>query len=250
MPVDSPQNSQPLKEQIKQMLDAEKDSTSKEENTFPTFYLKPSVRNGFRRKKGDSPLVYNLNLKIMKEKKQSNYTNPDPWDIIVGSRNTVAIYIDGTATTALYDSGAEIQLISKEFCEENNLKIHPIEKLTECSTMNGGIFGYKGFVEVNVQIPGRDFSEDCLFLVTSEISHQKEIPVVVGTFFIASLSEYLKTLEKEAFDKLDLTIQQAYYSWEEASKIREKYGCEPPLGVVKTTKPITICAGERNPCYN
>ena len=111
--------------------------------------------------------------------------------------------------------------------------------------MNGGIFDYEGFVEVNVQIPGRDFSEDHLFLVISEIIHQKEIPVVVGTYFIASLSEYLKTLEKEIFDALDPAIQQAYYSWEEAAKIREKYGCEPPLGVVKTTKPVTIYAGER-----
>ena len=108
-------------------------------------------------------MVYNLNLKIKKEKKQSNYTKPDPWARIVGSRNTAAIYIDGIATIALYDSGAEIQLINKEFCEENNLKIHPIEKLTECSTMNGDIFGYEGFVEVNVQIPGRDFSEDICF---------------------------------------------------------------------------------------
>ena len=93
MPVDSPHNAQPLKEQIKQMLDAEKNSTSKEENTFPTFYPKPSVRNVFRRKKGDSPLVYNLSFKIKKEKKQSNYTDPDPWARIVGSRNTAAIYI-------------------------------------------------------------------------------------------------------------------------------------------------------------
>ena len=230
------------------MLYAEKDSTSKEENTFPTFSPKAYVRNGFRRKKGDSPLVYNLNLK--KRKKQSNYTNPDPWARIVGSRNTAAIYIDGIATTALYDSGAEIQLINKEFCEENNLKIHPIEKLTECSTMNGGIFGYEGFVEVNVQIPGRDFSEDHLFLVTSEINHQKEISVVIGTYFTASLSEYLQTLGKEAFDELDLAIQQAYYSWEEAAKIREKYGCESPLGVVKTTKPITIYAGERKEIHD
>ena len=37
----------------------------------------PRVRNGFRRKKGDSPLVYNLNLKVKKEKKQSNCTNPE-----------------------------------------------------------------------------------------------------------------------------------------------------------------------------
>ena len=193
------------------MLDAEKNYTSKEENTFPTFYPEPAVRNGFRRKKGDSPLVYNLNLKIKKEKKQSNYTNPDPWARIVGSRNTAAIYIDGKATTALYDSGAELQLISKEFCEENNLKIHPIEKLTDCTTMNGSPLGYDSYVEANVQTPGRDFSEDHLFLVTSEISHQKEIPVVVGTYFTASLSKYLKTLEKEVFEELDQAIQQAYY---------------------------------------
>ena len=135
-PVDSPQNSKHLKAEIKQMLDTEKNSTSKEENVFPTFYPKPSVRNGFRRKKGDSPLVYNLNPKIKKEKKQYNFTNPDPWARIVGSRNTAAIYIDGKATIALYDSEAELQLISKEFCEENNLEIHLIEKLTDCTTMN------------------------------------------------------------------------------------------------------------------
>ena len=111
--------------------------------------------------------------------------------------------------------------------------------------MNGGLFGYDGYVEVNVQIPGRDFSEDHLFLVTSEINHQKEIQVVVGTYFIASLSKYLKSLDKEEFDSLDQALQQAYYSWDEAAKIREKYGCEPPLGVVKTTKPIKIYAGER-----
>ena len=229
------------------MLQSEKNSSNSTsvDDTSHTFVPTPNVRNGFRRKKGDSPLVCNLNLKIKKEKKQSNYTNPDPWARIVGSRNTAAIYMDGIATTALFDTGAEIQLVSKQFCEENDLEIQPIEKLTECSTMNGEVFGYEGFVEVNIQIPGRDFSEDHLFLVTSEISHQKEIPVVVGTYFIASLSEYLKTFEKDVFDELDQAIQQAYYSWEEAAKIRKKYGCEPPFGVVKTAKPVTIYAGER-----
>ena len=32
-------------------------------------------------------------------------------------------------------------------------------------------------------------------------------------------------------------------SWVEAARIREKYGCEPPLGFVKTTKPVVIQAG-------
>ena len=171
--MDSPNDFKPLRE-IKQMLNLEKESSkANSENTSShTFTPTSNVRNGFRRKKGDSPFTYNLNLKVKKEKKQSNCTNPDPWARIVGSRNTAAIYMNGVATTALFDTGAEIQLVSKQFFEDNEWEIQPIEKLTECSTVNGEIFGYEGFVEVNVQIPGRDFSEDHLFLVTSEISQE------------------------------------------------------------------------------
>ena len=242
--MDSPNDSKPLRE-IKQMLNLEKESSkaNSENNSSHIFTPTSNVRNGFRRKKGDSPFTYNLNLKVKKEKKQSNFTNPDPWARIVGSRNTAAIYMNGVATTALFDTGAEIQLVSKQFCEDNEWEIQPIEKLTECSTVNGEIFGYEGFVEVNVQVPGRDFSEDHLFLVTSELSHQKEIPVVLGTYFIESLSKYLHGIDKNEFDSLDYTVKQAYLSWVEATRIREKYGCEPPLGFVKCTKPVLIQAG-------
>ena len=111
VPVDSPIDSKPLKE-VNQMLESEKNSynSTSVDDTLHTFVPTPNVRNGFRRKKGDSPFVYNLNLKVKKEKKQSNCTNPDPWARIVGSRNTAAIYMDGIATTALFDTGAEIQL--------------------------------------------------------------------------------------------------------------------------------------------
>ena len=193
MPVDSPNDSKPLRE-IKQMLNLEKESSkvNSENTSSHTFTPTSNVRIGFRRKKG---------------------------------------------------AGAEIQLVSKQFCEDNEWEIQPIEKLTECSTVNGEIFGYEGFVEVNVQIPGRDFSEDHLFLVTSEISHQKEIPVVLGTYFIESLSKYLHGIDKDEFDSLEYTVKQAYLSWVEATRIREKYGCEPPLVFVKTTKPVLIQAG-------
>ena len=242
--MDSPNDSKPLRE-IKQMLNLENESSkaNSENNSSHTFTPTSNVRNGFRRKKGDSPFTYNLNLKVKKEKKQSNFTNPDPWARIVGSRNTAAIYMNGVATTALFDTGAEIQLVSKQFCEDNEWEIQPIEKLTECSTVNGEIFGYEGFVAVNVQIPERDFSQDHLFLVTSKNSHQKKIPVVLGTYFIESLSKYLHGIDKSEFDSLDYTVKQAYLSWVEATRIREKYGFEPPLGFVKTTKPVLIQAG-------
>ena len=116
----------------------------------------PKVRKGFRRKKGESPYVCDMNVKFKKEKTQSTFLNPDPWARLVGSRNTAAIYIDGIATTTLYDTGAELQLISKEFCEQNKLKVQPIEQLIECKGVVGtGLLEYDGYVEVDVQIPGR-----------------------------------------------------------------------------------------------
>ena len=67
--------------------------------------------------------------------------------------------------------------------------------------------------------------------------------MVLGTYFIDSLSRYLHGIDKEEFDSVDYIVKQAYLSWVEAARIREKYGCEPPLGFVKTTKPVVIQAG-------
>ena len=61
------------------MLELEKNSSKSTpvDDTSHSFTPTSNVRNGFRRKKGDSPFTYNLNLKVKKEKKQSNCTNPD-----------------------------------------------------------------------------------------------------------------------------------------------------------------------------
>ena len=89
------------------MLEFEKSSSKSTsvDDTSHTFTSTSNVRNGFRRKKGDSPFSYNLNLKVKKEKKQSNCTNPDPLARIVGSRNTAAIYMNGAATTVCLIQG-------------------------------------------------------------------------------------------------------------------------------------------------
>ena len=55
------------------MLEFEKHSSKSTfvDDTSHTFIPTSNVRNGFRRKKGDSPFSYNLNLKVKKEKKQN-----------------------------------------------------------------------------------------------------------------------------------------------------------------------------------
>ena len=47
--------------------------------TFVEFDSTPRFRKGFRRKKGESPYVCDMNVKFKKEKKQSTFLNPDPW---------------------------------------------------------------------------------------------------------------------------------------------------------------------------
>ena len=118
-PVDSQNDPKPQTTNISQNSNSESDP-----KTFAEIDSTPKVRKGFRRKKGESPYVCDMNVKFKKEKKQSTFLNPDPWTRLVGSRNTAAIYIDGIATTALYDTGAELQLIIKELCEQNKLKFN------------------------------------------------------------------------------------------------------------------------------
>ena len=136
---DSQNDSKPQTQDTSQNSNSETNS-----KTFVEFDSTPRFRKGFRRKKGESPYVCEK-----KEKKQSTFLNPDPWARLVGSRNTAAIYIDGIATTALYDTGAELQLISKEFCEQNKLKIQPIEQLIECKGVVGtGLLEYDCYIVV------------------------------------------------------------------------------------------------------
>ena len=139
---------------------------------------------GFRRKKGESPIEIQTDIKIKKEKKQSNYTNPDTWGRLIGRINTAPIFLEGHLVTSLLDTGSQLSMISRSFCEKHGLEIQPLSKLVGCDAVNGTEIAYEGFVELNVQAPGRNFSEDHLFLVVSPIEYHKEAPAIVGTYVL------------------------------------------------------------------
>ena len=121
---DSQNDSKPQTQDTSQNSNSETDS-----KTFAEFDSTPRFRKGFRRKKGESPYICDMNVKFKKEKKQSTFLNPDPWARLVGSRNTAAIYIDGIATTALYDTGAELHQYCSDNCSDNCSKSRYIQKL-------------------------------------------------------------------------------------------------------------------------
>ena len=202
-------------------------------------------KNGFRRKKGENPIEIQADIKMKKIKRQSNYTNPDAWAGLIGRTNTAPIYLEGHQVTGLLDTGSQLSMISRSFCEQHNLEIQPLSKLVDCDAVNGTQIEYEGFVELNFQVPGRNFSEDHLFLVVPPIEYHKEVPAIVGTYVIDRYVQYLKDIGAHVLPTLDLSWQSTYHARMEAMRLREAYENEAPLGFAKVTKATVIPAGQR-----
>ena len=81
---------------------------------------------------------------MKKVKRQSNYTNPDAWARLVGRTNTTPIYLEGHLVNGLLDTGSQLSMISKLFCDRHNLEIQPLSKLIDCNAVNGTQIEYEG----------------------------------------------------------------------------------------------------------
>ena len=202
-------------------------------------------KKGFRRKKGESPFETETNFKINHEKKETSYTNPDAWGRLIGRINTSPIFLEGHLVTSLLDTGSQLSMISRLFCEQHGLEIQPLSKLVGCDAVNGTEIEYEGYVELNFQVPGRNFSEDHLFLVVPPIEYHKEIPAIVGTYVLDRYIEYLKEIGAHVLPTLDSSWQSTYYARLEAMRLKEAHGKEAPLGFAKVTKATVIPAGQR-----
>ena len=116
-----------------------------------------------------------------------------------------------------------------------------MSELVDCDVVNGTQIEYEGIVELNFQIPGRDFSEDHLFLVVPPIEYHEEVPAIVGTYILDRYVQYLKEMGTHVLPTLDLPWQSTYYAREEAMRLREAH----EKGFAKVTKTTVIPAGQR-----
>ena len=153
--------------------------------------------------------------------------------------------MEGHLVTSLLDTGSQLSMISRSFCEQHGLEIQPLSKLVGCDAVNGTEIEYEGFVELNFQVPGRNFSGDHLFLVVPPIEYHKEIPAIVGTYVLDRYIEYLKDIGAHVLPTLDPSWQSTYYARTEAMRLREAHEKEAPLGFAKVTKATVIPAGQR-----
>ena len=122
-------------------------------------------KKGYRRKKCESLIEIQADIKIKKIKRQANYTNLDAWSRLIGRANTAPFFLEGHQVQGLLDTGTQLSMVSGLFCEEHGLEIQPLAKFIGCDVVNGTEIEYEGFVQLNFQVPGGNFCEDHLFLV-------------------------------------------------------------------------------------
>ena len=138
--------------------------------------------------------------------------------------------------TGLLDTSSQLSMISRSFCDQLKFKIQPLSKLVDCDDVNGTQIEYEGFVELNFQIPGRNFIEDHFFLVVPSIGYHEEVPAIVGTYILDRYVQYLKDIGAHVPPTLDPSWQSTYYARVKAMGLREAHEKEALLGFAKVTK--------------
>ena len=122
---------------------------------------------------------------------------------MTGRINTAPNFLEGHLVTSLLDTGSQLSMISRSFREQHGLEIQPLSKLVGCDAVNGTEIEYEGFVELNFQVPGRNFSEDHLSLVVPPIEYHKEVPATVGTYVLDRYIDKLKDIGAHVLPTLD-----------------------------------------------
>ena len=98
---------------------------------------------------------------------------------------------------------------------------------------------------MNFQVPGRNFSEDHLFLVVPQIGYHEEVPAIAGTYVLDRYVQYLKDIGAHVLSTLDPSWQSTYYARVEAVRLRDAHEKEAPLCFAKVTKATVMPAGQR-----
>ena len=183
--------------------------------------------------------VSERDLSVRQQKStEAQYYNPDAWSRLIGKSNTSPIYINGELITSLLDTGSQISFISEKFCTEKGYDIQPIEKLINFKGANGLDIEYSGFIEVNLQIPGKSFNHDILLLVVPHILYHNYVPVTLGTLALEMVDAHLiDTGELKLSDKEWRLVHQVI-------DFRKGLQSTGPLGLVRLTKSVQISSGQ------
>jgi len=109
-------------------------------------------------------------------------------DKLVGPANESPIKVNGVSATALLDSGSQVSTVSLTFLQKflSEVTVKPLNHLLRVEVAGGATLSYLGYVEVELELPGKLSGPDCssfpaLLLVVPSTSYNSGIPVLLGT---------------------------------------------------------------------
>ena len=130
------------------------------------------------------------------------YLNPDPLCRFISEPNETQVKLEGQKFNALVDSGSMVSQITVSLAKALKLDIKQLQTLIPMERAGGINVPYLGYVEATLGIPEVEaFDEDCLFLVISDHTYGRRVPITIGTLHIDLIIE--KATKKE-LDKISI----------------------------------------------
>ena len=181
---------------------------------------------------------------------------------LVGKKCTVQCSLNGVKTTALWDTGAQVSIVSNDWICENlpNAKIQGVEKLLDVNNLelkaaNGTALPYRGWCEIDFSLIGtnHDYGLKVPFLVCKDVLDQPVIGYNVIEEITRKSSATSKSDEQPPFlDVLFCSLRNIERCKVEALVTIIHSEKTNPLCNVKTTKrDIVILPGQsvKVPCH-
>ena len=118
------------------------------------------------------------------------YLNPDPLCRLIGEPNETLVKLERQKFNALVDSGSMVSQITVSLAKALKLDIKQLQTLIPMEGAGGISIPYLGYVEATLSIPEVEaFNEDCLFLVVSDHTYGRRVPITIGTLHIDLIIE-------------------------------------------------------------
>ena len=111
---------------------------------------------------------------------ESGYQNPSSVVLLIGHANVAADVVEVVETVALVDIWFQIPALTKGFCTEFGLRIFPLRGLLHLKGTGGVPIPYKGYIDVNLTIPGLPRYNEDVFVILDH-KYGDRVPVKIGT---------------------------------------------------------------------
>ena len=136
---------------------------------------------------------------------------------MIGEANETSLLIEGIDCNSLIDTGSMISTLAEWFYKKHlhHLGIEDIGHLLEISVAGGYSLPYKGYIEAQVAIPGKDGlgrnQENVLILVVPDTEYNRRVPLLVGTNLIKIWSTN-QQMSGSVIDDLPNSLNVAFQS--------------------------------------